>query len=384
MNKNILLLDTSFSAKPIYDFLLKTGNQVFVLGNKPDDALAKLANNYFNINYAKISEVELFIKKNKIDYLVPGGNDFSYKVCSILNQKLNYFNIDSKNVYENINNKEKFRKFALENSLNVPLIIPKVKIKDNLPVIIKPVDAYSGHGVTVIRKNDSRLINKAINKALKFSNSNQYLIEKFVEGQLHSHSAFLSNGKIIQDFIVEEHCTVNPFVVDTSRVIFNFKEDLLKQIRKNITKLAKALNISDGLIHTQFISNDKDFWIIEVTRRCPGDLYSRLIEESTGFPYAEFYARPFLNKKNKMKNLKLKKNNVIRHTITLSKEQIFNSIKLNKPIDNFELVILAKTGDKLQKSPLSRVGIVFTKAKNKKEADILFEKFKRKKIYSIN
>ena len=50
----------------------------------------------------------------------------------------------------------------------------------------------------------------------------------------------------------------------------------------------------DGLIHTQFISDNNTFSLIEVTRRCPGDLYSKLIQMSTGINYSELYSMPFM------------------------------------------------------------------------------------------
>ena len=63
----------------------------------------------------------------------------------------------------------------------------------------------------------------------------KYVIEEFIQGQLYSHSAFIVDKKIIIDFVVEEHCIVNPFVVDTSRVLYNFDRDILNQIRNDIS-----------------------------------------------------------------------------------------------------------------------------------------------------
>ena len=259
MTLKILLLDTSFSAKPIYDFLVSSGSEVFVLGGNANDSLAKSVDNYINLDYSNVTELKSSIQKLEIDYLVPGGNDFSYKICSILNEEKNYFNIDTKEVNEIINSKDKFREFALNNNLSVPQIVSDNEIKNNLPIIIKPTDAYSGHGITVICDYDLGEINQAIKNAIKFSKSGKYLIEKFIEGQLFSHSAFISNGEILQDFIVEEHCVINKYVVDTSRVVFDFNQKILEEIRKEILMLSEALNLPNGLIHTQFISNGENF-----------------------------------------------------------------------------------------------------------------------------
>ena len=68
MSKRILLLDTNFSAKPIYDFLVSTGSEVYVVGGNPNDSLAKSVKNYINLNYSDINAVVSLIKEQKIDF----------------------------------------------------------------------------------------------------------------------------------------------------------------------------------------------------------------------------------------------------------------------------------------------------------------------------
>ena len=377
-------MDTNFSAKPIYDYLIKTGAEVFVVGGNPEDALAKSAKNYINLDYSKISELKALIKDLAVDYLVPGGNDFSYKICSEINTDFNFCNIDSIEVEQIIDDKEKFRKFTSKINLHVPRIIESDQIKDFLPVIVKPVDAYSGRGMTIVYEVNNDKIAEAINLAKKFSKSQKYIIEEFVQGQLYSHSAFIVDGEIMIDFIVEEHCIVNPYVVDTSRVVFNFDKNILKQIRNDITLFAKRLNLADGLMHTQFICDGNTFWLIEANRRCPGDLYSKLIEYSTGFPYAEYYARPFINETNKISNFEIVKSNVFRHTVTVGVKGIFNSISISSPINILEFTPLSLTGDRIEESPFSRIGLMFGYLSSESDLLQLINKAINRTLYSIN
>jgi len=385
MNKKILLLDTSFSAKPIYDFLFKTGADVYVIGGKPEDALAKSARNYINLDYSNINQVLNLIEQEQFDFIVPGGNDLSYKVCSQINDNSGkYFNIDPIEVNEIINNKDQFRKYALRLGIHVPRIIRQEEIKNNLPVIIKPADAYSGHGMTVIREAKDDHINKAIEHSLNFSRLKDYVIEEFIEGQLYSHSAFWINGKIEFDFIVEEHCVVNQYAVDTSRVIHGFDKKTLELIRKDITTLADSLNLSDGLIHSQLIIKGNNFYLIEITRRCPGDLYSKLIELSTGFPYAEFYTRPFINISDQYTDFQNSEKPIIRHTLTIDTQVIYNSLCFHQSIGSTEFMPLSLTGDVLKESPFGRIGILFAESKNEEEELDLLKEFLNRTVYSIS
>jgi carbamoylphosphate synthase large subunit len=380
----ILLLDTSFSSQPIYDYLLKTGGDIYVIGGNPDDFLAKTVKNYICMDYSKVDKVKELIISMAIDIVVPGCNDVSYQVCSKLNQENLFYNIDSVSVNETINNKQKFRHFAESIGLHVPKLIDRKNAVDFLPVIIKPVDAYSGHGITIINEDNTANISAAVKSAKKVSASGQYIIEEFVQGELHSHSAFISDGKIIIDFIVEEHGSVNQFVVDTSYVVHNFPNDILEKIRYDITSLANKLNLCDGLIHTQFILNNEIFWIIEITRRCPGDLYSQLIELSTGFSYAEYYAKSFLNESLKPSKNTLLQKHVIRHTLTSDQKRYYSSLKFYFHINILKFVPLSVTGDLINESPLSRIGLLFISFNTKKDMNIALSKTLQKQLYKIN
>ncbi len=382
--KKVLLLDTSFSAKPIYDALVKSGFEIYVIGGNPNDSLAKSVQNYIDADYSKVENVISIIESQHIKFIAPGGNDLSYKVCSEINTDNRFCNIDSIAVNETINKKEKFREFAFANNLHVPKLILPNAIEQNLPVIVKPVDAFSGHGMTVLFEFDKTNIKKAVDKAVQNSNSKKYLIEEYVSGQLYSHSAFIRDGKIMIDFVVKEFCIVNPYVVDTSHMVYNFDQEILEQIRLDIEIMAQKLLLVDGLVHTQFILNDSSFWLIEVTRRCPGDLYSKLIELSTGFPYAQYYANPFIDITNNHYKRKLKKKHIIRHTITLSQNGIFNSLDFVDDIILKKYVPLAITGDRLQESPFSRIGIAFFQANTKSAFNALVKKTIARELYTVN
>jgi hypothetical protein len=379
----ILLIDTNFSSKPIYDFLNDGNNEVFVVGANTSDFLAKCAENYINFNYSDIVEMKALIKKLNVDYIVPGCNDRSYEVCAALNVGGNFYGLDKIDVTETILHKEKFRIFANSIDLFVPSLITIDQVKDKLPVIVKPVDAYSGHGITIITKDNVEKLEEAIESAKEFSRTKTFLIEEYIVGQLYSHSAFISDGSVLRDFIVEEHSTANRFVVDTSRVVFDFSKEMLSQIRNGISRMAKSLNMSDGLVHTQFIRKGDSFWIIEITRRCPGDLYSMLIEFSTGFRYAETYAKSFLNQKLILSDQPAKKKDVLRHTISQSDEAYFSALKFNCSVNIEKLVPISLTGDKVKASPFGRIALLFLKANSKKELNVIFEKTLKRELYIL-
>lgn len=383
--KKVLLLDTNVSSFPIYDYLTKNGYEVYVAGGKVNDCLAKYTKNYINFNYSDIELLNEVIKKYQFDCLVPGCNDMSYISATKVNDKSKFFGLDTTEVSEIINNKSKFRNFAIQNNLNVPMVYSKDEVyKSKTAVIVKPVDAYSGRGVSVVTELTKENINTAISNATEYSKDKQCVIEEYVEGQLYSHSAFIRDKKIVIDFFVIEDGTTNKFTVDTSHVVYDFPIEIKKEIKKQIETIAEKLDLVDGLFHTQFIKTKNSFKIIEVTRRCPGDLYSLLIKKSTNFNYAEFYTKPFINKDIKVDSIKTKKNSIVRHTISVSQMINFISIKFEDNLKIDEFIPMSITGDELKESPFSRFGLIFIECESPKKLSKLRNKILSKNLYKID
>jgi hypothetical protein len=176
---------------------------------------------------------------------------------------------------------------------------------------------------------------------------------------------------------------VNQFVVDTSRVILEPSVVVLETLRRSIETLAAALKLKDGLIHTQFIMSGERVWLIEITRRCPGDLYSQLIEMSTGFSYVGNYVRPFLGLPMLDSESVTHRISIMRHTITTPSSQSFGYLKFNRELLIERWVSLSVVGDQLMRSPAGRIGIIFAKGNSEDDFDAFYEMTCRRELYDI-
>lgn len=382
--QKVLLVDTNFSAVPIYDYLVDSRYEVFVCGSNPFDFLARTTSNYINLDYSDITKVNSLIDVLGIDYIVPGCNDCSYQVCAVLNTDGRYPGLDSIAVSEILNNKRKFREFATQIGIPVPRVISEQTIGDVWPLIVKPVDAYSGRGVTVVNQSEKDNLSAAIDQARQYSRSQMYLIEEYVDGQLYSHSAFIdNNGEIQQDFIVEEHCSANPFVVDTSYVVNDFSGQLLQRIREDVQHMAKHLILVAGLIHTQFILKDGKYWFIEVTRRCPGDLYAQMIQYSTGFRYAEAYSAHFIGR-GFAGVQKMHLDYILRHTVSQPENGVFRSIQFNTKLQIQKFLPCCLAGDSVKASPFGRIGLLFARTESYEELISLMQLAIERKLYMLH
>lgn len=363
-NKRILLIGTSFSALSLLKYLKKEGYYVCVCGGLKNDPCHSYADESFFIDYSKKEELLKLCEEESFEYIIPTCNDYSYNSASYVSWKLDKFHgFDKLSTTELLHTKNGFREFTIKNGFSVPRA---VKYNDNLnfdnlkldyPLLVKPDDSFSGKGVTkVFQKSE---LKKAVETAQINSKNKDVIIEEFIEGELFSHSAFVQNGKILIDFFVDEFCTVYPYQVDSSSLSFELSDKIKDELRYEISKLISLLDLKDGLLHTQFISDNKRFSLIETMRRCPGDLYGTLIKKSTGFNYGEFYCKPFLNEKNSIKNLKLFDKHIARHTISKNDDIIFESFSYDIPAKTVDIFPLKDSGQILKQAPFDKIGIVF-------------------------
>lgn len=316
--KTALLVDTGFSALPIFEALKKLGLTVHVVGSRPSDALVSIADDYHCLDYADVDAMKELIDEHQFDYLVPGCTDKSYQVCSEIGS-MSHRGIDTPSATAAINDKELFREMLLELAVPAPRTYKsREAIAGHDHVIVKPVDSYSGRGITVVKPNLDGALERAIKHATKFSNTGRVVIQDYVEGQLYSYSCFIESGAIKIGFFVQEDCKRTGFSVDTSALCCSIPSEVEVGIKGHVHAIVDHLNLEDGLLHLQFIlQEDNSYSILEATRRCPGDLYSILIELSTGFEYARAYVSAFVGPLDDIAyETSFTKKQVIRHTLS--------------------------------------------------------------------
>lgn len=376
MARNILLCDANFCTLPILQAVKKRGYTLTTVGSITKDPGHALADNSLNIDYSDTELLYKYVSEGNYQGIVPGCNDRSYLSSAFIAEKLGLPGFDSYETVLTIHYKDRFRIYAEQKGYPVPKAILSDKESDSLkfPVLVKPVDSFSGKGINKAYTYDE--LKSLCEEARQHSRSGTVLIEEFVEGKLYSHSAFIKNQKIITDFFVNEYCTVYPYQVNSSNLATLLNDKIKESLRAWAEQFAADLDLCDGLIHTQFISDNTDFYLIEVARRCPGDLYSQLIQKSTGIDYADLYAMPFcgLELPNVVRGNEDKF--ISRHTSSVDEDCIFISSSLNIADTLVQSVQLKYSGELMKAAPFDKSGIYFVEHATAKKMEQLTEQLK--------
>ena len=377
----VLLLDTAFGALPIYDALLATGHDVWVMGNRSPDVIAQRAQErWIDQNYSDVPAVEAHVLAGGFSRVIPGCTDVSIATCCCLSVMQGH--MDSSDTNAAISDKARFRDISARLGMRAPRVVTPETLPKTGRLICKPVDSFSGRGISIFEASESWALEQAMEVARAASPSKRFVIEIFVEGQLHSCTGFLEGGRLLDTLYVVEGSSANPFAVDTSYVTDDVPMNCRIELENSLEALAAELDLADGLLHTQFILAKDGAYVVEVSRRCPGDLYSLLIEYSTGYCYAARYVSFFLGTTTACTNNN--RRHILRHTVTSDADTVYCGLKVQYPLPIYSFFPLQSMGQKLLARQGNRAGIIFCEAVDKPDLAKMYQQFLDRRAYTVD
>lgn len=278
--KKALLLCASHNDLGLIRALKKLGYYIIVTGNIPGQIGQKYADKYIKADYSDKELILEIAKREKIDAICQCCNDFGVYTAAYVAEKLNLPGYDSYETTLLLHNKDKFKKFANDNGL----ISPKSYMfgdkksacdyieKVDYPIIVKPSDASAGNGIQKADNKEEAF--KAIEYAFSVSRIKKIVIERFINGTQHGFCTFLVDKKVVTYATNNEYSFINPYRVEIDTYPADNFEKVSDILIKQIEKIAKLLDLKDGIFHLQYIMEDDKPQIIEVMRRVLGNMYS--------------------------------------------------------------------------------------------------------------
>ena len=361
---NTLLVGSSAGVLNIAHKIKKYGHNLYVLGGISSDPCHAIADHSLIVNYQEPQECLDVTKDLPLDFVVPGSNDIAFATASDIADQHGIRTFDNNSVLYSLHNKTGFRELLLDLGISQPMkldISREDKINDflnNNKILVKPELSFSGKGISIVESIDEFYTAK--NLASSYSRNSQILLEEFVEGQLFSTSIFLKEQKCIASIFSNEFCNINPFAVDSSFTPSDLSEKTQNDIICSVEKIARHLELKDGLIHIQFIlGGDSKIYFIECMRRLIGDFFGQKICHAYNYDYYDNYLRPYIG----MSVAPLTQVNGIKKTYRdvlgyKDKTQMV-SISFDCDITPIEYIPLTKSGDFLNIYPKDKAGILF-------------------------
>ena len=297
MKRKLLLVGGGYAEIPLILEAKQLGFHVITSGNYKEGLGHKIADEVAFADFSIPEEILKVALNNKIDAICSGCNDFAAISSSYVADKLGLPGHDSLENTFILHHKNLFKKLCTDINISSPKAYSFTDVRETLnylesallPQIIKPVDLTGGKGISIINNKDN--LKDIIEKAFKISRTKKVVVEDFIEGTNHGFTTFVKGGKIVFYFGDDEYYYLDRYSVAGTWSPGSYSEKTKELLIKDIEKIFSNLKLVDGLFHVQFIDNDNKPYIIEVTRRPPGDLYTRFVEFATGLKYSNIIIR---------------------------------------------------------------------------------------------
>lgn len=364
------------------------GIYTIVLDGNNDAYCKSSADEFYCVSIKHIDQIDEFLKtyQKKIDGVIAFGVDIPY-IISYVAEKLNINYTVPLSSAELSENKFYSKEFMKKYMINIPaysLVSTEKDIKNfvsnhGFPIVLKPVDNSASRGISLLYNLEN--IDKYLEYAFSLSNSNQVMIEKYLEGPQISTESFIIDSKVYNiGFADRNYNDMERFLPniienggDLPSIYINEKHKL--QLKTYLEIISKELNIKNGVIKGDIVIHNDELYIIEFALRLSGGNFSTIeIPESTGVDFLKIAIKLHLNLKIEDEELEIKKSDFISLRYKFLEDISYGKIKEIKiPSGNFiSNTVFIKNGDeiKLQKTEnhASRVASIIAKGINRENA----------------
>ncbi len=260
----------------------------------PNNVAHKYSDEYCNVSIIEKDEVLKRALELNIDGITSFACDPGVVTAAYVAEKMGLPSCGSYEAVSILQNKRRFRHFLTENGFNVPKAKGYTNVEDALtdfnlfhwPVIVKPTDSAGSKGVSKVDKPEQ--LREAINVALSFSISKEFIIEDYLtqRGYSSDTDSFSIDGELkfvsfnSQRF---DNNAENPYTPAAyswpSSMSQAHQDELTSEIQRLISLLGLRTSIYN--IETRECIDGKAY-IMECSPRGGGNRLAECIKYATG------------------------------------------------------------------------------------------------------
>lgn len=261
---------------------------VYVTDYLENSPAKKVADKSFMVSATDVDAVVKLCKEETVDGIITGNCDMLLPYYAQICNKLNFPCYGTVEQFEIMTDKKRFKDLCRKYSVpTIPEYTEEDVELDKLqyPVLIKPIDSSGSRGITICYNKED--IVKGREKALSYSPSKKYLIEKYMQGDEVVLYYYFQDGQ--PTFVTMCDRYVHKQAIDIPQIsvayIFpsNYINEYLKtEIDANIVKMFKETGLKNGCIFLQaFIENGIPY-IYEPGYRTNGAREQYIINQTCG------------------------------------------------------------------------------------------------------
>lgn len=249
----------------------------------------EIADECWSYSTADVETICAKAKEENVTAVFTGCHEFNISKCREVCEKLDLPFYATAEQWDSLNDKNKylslFASYGLPSIPNQLLTEGESLNQIQLPIVIKPVDASGGFGITICSNYDK--ITKALENAFERSKSKKVLIEPCINAPEVTLFYIAVDGDIRLSAMadrytqkIKDEIIPLPYLYKFPSVYIN---DFISQYNDTIIQILHSLDVQNGMLFMQAFWDDGQLYIYDVGYRLTGTQEYHLLEYICGY-----------------------------------------------------------------------------------------------------
>lgn len=298
--KKLLILGANPETIPLVQVANDMGVKTIVTSNRKEDPAKKYAWKACDVDGLDVPGLVALANEEQVDGVLVGVADMlvpTYcKVCDALNLPC-YATQDIVNVFSY---KDVFKATCEQYGVHgIPEFYLDEELKQEdiakieFPVMVKPVDGYSGLGMTVC--NSAEELKPAVEKALSISKTKRFVVERYMQCEDMGMYYTFKDGYCSASCIYDRYTTDEQ--PGLSRVCLGgtypskHLDEYFSRMHNNVCRMFKNIGIKNGVLMLSGFYENGEFYVYDTGFRLQGEAPHLLMQAIHGFDQREMLIR---------------------------------------------------------------------------------------------
>lgn len=278
---------------PFVTLAKKMGYHTITMDNVPSNIAHTFSDEQAFISTVNKEKVLDFAREANIDAVVTCASDLALSTMAYVSKALGLNAVPEKSVSQTVN-KGNFREFLLKNSFNVPHFFLFSSEKDALDKIqglkgkwiLKPTDSSGSKGVCLLQAGElNQGVKTLVKNAFSFSQTNQIILEEFIEGENYSIDGFINEKQIEMLVVTNKLLTPLPLRTPIAHLL---PGKIIGTTKSKISSLVKDILSKLAVVSTPFdfdivVDKSGKIYFLEMSLRIGGNGIPRLVKYSESY-----------------------------------------------------------------------------------------------------
>lgn len=303
--KKLLILGANPETIPLIEAAHNLGISCVVTDYNPQAPAKQFADISYDVDGMNINGLVELAKKEKVDGVLVGVADALInpyqQVCDILGLPCYATNEQVQCFTNKYKFKRKCEEFGIQGvpEYSVSVIPTEEELeKVSFPVLVKPVDACSGKGITICKKKEE--LKEAIQYAIQYSFSGIYMVERYMTCADLSIYYTFKDGEIYLSSLSDRY--TNKEQGELSPVCLGdifpskFIDEFIIREHPKFCKLFRSMGVQNGVLYISAFYENGQCYVYDPGFRLQGGGFHLILNEINGFDHRKMLVNFAVNK----------------------------------------------------------------------------------------